>query len=214
MPLSPDKFVYLVRHGQSVGNLENIFQDESSPLSENGIRQSKKLALRFRSVPIDLIVAASTRRALETAQIIAKRLGKRIVESSLFVEVRKPSIFFGRKVGENIAMLQKWRNDFFAQRKVGDGETYRQVLKRASEALEFLENIEAHSILVVTHSSFLRVLMALAVLEDEVTPQIIRKLWLYSSLSNTGISAISYYEKYWDGSPRWVLETYNDSAHL
>ena len=214
MPLSPDKFVYLVRHGQSVGNLENIFQDENSPLSQDGIRQSEKLASRFGSVSIDLIVAASTRRALETAQIIAKRLGKRIVESNLFVEVRKPSVFFGKKVVENIPMLEKWRNDFFAQRKVGDGETYKQVLKRASYALEFLKNLEAHSILVVTHSSFLRVLMALAILKDEITPQIIRRLWLYSNLSNTGVSAISYYEKYWDGSPRWILETYNDSAHL
>jgi broad specificity phosphatase PhoE len=70
------KLIYLVRHGQSQGNIEGWVQGLlDSPLSERGREESLCLAKRLkRETKIDLIFTSPLKRAFDTSQIIAHRL--------------------------------------------------------------------------------------------------------------------------------------------
>ncbi len=71
--------VYFIRHGESVGNLENRFRGKHDfPLNENGLRQARALKQELKEVPFLKIYSSPLRRAFDTAQIIAD--GKIVVE--------------------------------------------------------------------------------------------------------------------------------------
>ncbi|MBN2368278.1 histidine phosphatase family protein [Candidatus Woesearchaeota archaeon] len=63
----------LTRHGETVGNLKGIVQGRlQGKLSEKGIEQAKKTALRLKDEKIDAIYSSDLKRAADTAKEIAK----------------------------------------------------------------------------------------------------------------------------------------------
>ena len=63
----------LTRHGQTVENKNGIIQGHlPGKLSEEGIQQAKKLALRLKDENIDCIYSSDLKRAADTAKEIAK----------------------------------------------------------------------------------------------------------------------------------------------
>ena len=64
--------VYLIRHGESIGNKLNLNQGQKNDfsLTEKGQEQSKKIAERLAKEKIDAIYTSDLKRAKETAQII------------------------------------------------------------------------------------------------------------------------------------------------
>ncbi|EFG8199569.1 histidine phosphatase family protein [Escherichia coli] len=92
MPLKWPKKIWIVRHGESAGNVERDLADTAGhsrieiadrdvdvPLSELGTRQSEALAQWFadqaENERPNVILASPYRRALQTADIIAARIG-------------------------------------------------------------------------------------------------------------------------------------------
>lgn len=71
------KFLWLVRHGESQGNLEQRIQGwDDAPLTELGRQQARLVAERLRQEEaISLVVSSPLHRAAETAKIIAQTLG-------------------------------------------------------------------------------------------------------------------------------------------
>ncbi len=72
------KFLWLVRHGESEGNLGQRIQGwEDSPLTDLGREQAKLAAARLANeAQISQIISSPLRRAAETGQIISQTLGK------------------------------------------------------------------------------------------------------------------------------------------
>lgn len=71
MTESPSVF-YVVRHGESHGNVQNVIQGQTnSPLTENGERQAAELAASLRGVSFDLAFSSDLIRAHRTAEIVA-----------------------------------------------------------------------------------------------------------------------------------------------
>lgn len=69
--------IYLVRHGQTLANVENKIQGQSSlPLTKNGIETTESLALDFKKkgIKFDLIYSSNQKRAIETKNILQKIL--------------------------------------------------------------------------------------------------------------------------------------------
>lgn len=67
---------YFLRHGQSEGNEQQIAQGQVDlPLTEEGRRQAKRAARWFEDQEISVVLSSTLRRASETAEIIAARLG-------------------------------------------------------------------------------------------------------------------------------------------
>lgn len=50
--------IYLVRHGESMGNLNRTHQGENVPLSKEGQNQVIKLATKLKNKSIDVIYAS------------------------------------------------------------------------------------------------------------------------------------------------------------
>ncbi|WP_078551561.1 histidine phosphatase family protein [Bacillus alkalicellulosilyticus] len=71
--------LYLVRHGESLGNVQGIIQGQADfPLSPLGQIQVQQLGKHFQSIPFDYIYSSDLTRAQETAQAIASNREKTI----------------------------------------------------------------------------------------------------------------------------------------
>ena len=65
--------IYLIRHCQSMGNIEHKFQGQyDADVSPAGEKQLELLGLRFRNEHIDAIYTSPLKRARATAEAIAK----------------------------------------------------------------------------------------------------------------------------------------------
>lgn len=65
--------IILTRHGETEENLQGIFQGHlPGKLSEEGIAQAKKLALRLKDEKIDVIYSSDLARAKDTTKEIVK----------------------------------------------------------------------------------------------------------------------------------------------
>ena len=67
--------IYLIRHGETVGNAARIVQRPDSPLSPRGLEQAERLARRLASAGIGRIVSSDRVRALATAERLQRVTG-------------------------------------------------------------------------------------------------------------------------------------------
>ncbi|HWI66425.1 MAG TPA: histidine phosphatase family protein [Symbiobacteriaceae bacterium] len=66
--------LYLVRHGQSEGNIVSYDVPDGN-LTSLGLRQAEEAAVRLAGEGIDLIISSPLRRALQTADALRRRIG-------------------------------------------------------------------------------------------------------------------------------------------
>ena len=65
--------LYLVRHGETVDNVNQIMQGQTQgELTENGIRQAQQVSENFKDVPLDVVIASDLKRSIDTARIICR----------------------------------------------------------------------------------------------------------------------------------------------
>ena len=86
------KTLFLIRHAKSSWD-DPALSDKDRPLSDRGRRDAPKMGKRLakRDVKPDLILSSPARRALTTAEIIAKKLDyklKDIVENDRLMPAR------------------------------------------------------------------------------------------------------------------------------
>lgn len=76
---SVERCLILVRHGQSEGNLKNIFTGWDNPgLTEDGIAEARAVGQRLQAVGVRLDVAFTSmlRRAWQSCAIILEVMGR------------------------------------------------------------------------------------------------------------------------------------------
>ncbi len=148
----------LVRHGESVFNLERRIQGQLNvELSPLGRRQSVALADALNSQPIDALYCSPLRRAIETAQPIAERLHLDIKTDDRLKEINA-GIFQGRH-WEEIERLHPaeavcWRAqepDFV----IPNGESRRALMDRARACFDSIRETGAKQVLIVSHGGTL-----------------------------------------------------------
>ena len=92
--------LYLVRHGETVDNANQIMQGQTQgELNENGIRQAHKVSEAWKDRPIDVVIASDLKRSIDTARIIAEPHGLEVVTTPLLRE-RDWGGFTGRYIPE------------------------------------------------------------------------------------------------------------------
>ena len=75
------KTTYFVRHGSTDGNETGAYQLHTIPLSEKGLAQVVFIAERFKNIPVDVIISSDMTRAAQTADGIARAVGRIVVHS-------------------------------------------------------------------------------------------------------------------------------------
>ena len=151
--------LYLVRHGQSVPNLENRHSGWTQlPLTEQGFADARRAGERLRGVAFDRIYSSDLRRAVQTAQTALP--GCEPIQLPLLRE---------RSVG---SLTERYIPDCFSE--YGDmyaqcratldftpfgGENAEQLRARASEFLRLLESDPCENAIAFTHAGFISSLL-------------------------------------------------------
>jgi broad specificity phosphatase PhoE len=209
--------LYLVRHGQSEGNLKETHQGENVPLSEEGIKQAKLLAKRLKDKKISTIYASPFLRAQNTAETIASELEIPIVYMDELKEKRRPSEIEGLSYDhpKAVEVYEATRkNQIIPEWKYSDDESYNDLLKRAKELEQHLINDHVDdTVLCVTHVGILIMIAFSMLMQDKLTPEVFWQFYYHARYNNTGITILEYIEK--DGwNKGWNLVTWNDVTHL
>ena len=155
--------IYLVRHGETVWNVEKRLQGwKDSPLTENGLRNAERLAERLDGTRIDRIFSSDQKRALTTAQIIAKGRG---IPVEVISELRE--LNFGSWEGMTLFEIEdKYPMEYKTYKRNPDkytsvgGESIEKLFNRVEHALRRISTCGEESVLVVTHGVTLRAVMA------------------------------------------------------
>ena len=201
--------LFLVRHGQSDGNAEGRFGGHSpTPLSDLGVKQAELTAQALAKEKIHRIYSSDLHRAVQTAAPLAKILDLPIITTAAFRE-RKVGVLEGLTFDESKAAHPK---DYYAlvnrniYHVITEGESYRQLLKRATRELhEILRAHQGENIVVFSHTGaicFITLYLLGAInRHTRTTP------WLVTS--NCGINRFEIRGRY-----NVRVHAFNDTRHL
>lgn len=206
-----DKLVYVVRHGQTDGNIVEAVQGSDDMLSGEGRLQAERIAERAKDIDFDAILASDYIRAVDTARAIEKTTGKEISFSPHLREVSHPSSLLGVVRGDQ--RFQAYHHEQMAnitnpEWKHSDEENFFDIRERARRAEEEILAHPANVLLVVSHAQFIKCLTGQFIFGDDFTPEVYRRMRTALFFANTGLSLF----KYKDG--KWLVVTLNDHAHL
>lgn len=205
--------VYLVRHGQSVGNKKGTHQTSKTPLSKDGITQAQKVAKRLKKLPIDLIYSSPFKRTKQTAEIISREVGLPVEYWQDLHEVLHPSeIEKSHKDDPEAKRIKKLVNDNYYKGdwKYSDEESPNELLDRAKKVLDhLLDHHKEQNVLCITHGALMKTLTAMVVLGENIAPKNLLHFRYHTWDENTGITVLEYTGKY-----GWVLLHWNDVSHL
>lgn len=157
--------IYFVRHGQTIWNVEKIFQGlKDSPLTELGIEQAKKLSKKLENIYFDKIYSTSLKRAFDTANYIKGNREQEVEIFDDFVEISMGEMEGVRR--EEFEKMYPQQLEAFYNNQIDydpspyGGETFLEIRKRVEKGLKkFIElNKNYKRVLVVSHGATLKVL--------------------------------------------------------
>ncbi len=205
--------IYLVRHGQSEGNRNKVFQDPKSPLSKEGLKQAENVAKRLEKIKIDLIFASPYTRADMTAQAISKKLGLKVEYWPDLHEIKRPKELIGKTIHspEAKAFEKRLSNNYQnLDAKSVDEENFSELKSRAQKILDHLsKNHLQQNVLLVSHATTIKTIVFLAVFGENFTPKLFWNIRRHIVTKNTGVTTLEYTKK-----RGWALVTWADVSHL
>ena len=151
--------IVLVRHGETDWNLERRYQGHlDPPLNAAGRAQSEQLAEELAGEAFDAVYSSDLRRALETAEIVAARLGLAVATDPGLREV---------DLGSWAGLTRAQVIERFGKSPTHDGETRSEHTGRVVAAIRRITaKHPAGSVLVVTHGGSIRAIEAAALGES------------------------------------------------
>jgi probable phosphoglycerate mutase len=152
--------VYLVRHGETAGNLAHRHQHPNTRLTERGEAQAKEAAERLKAVSPTHLITSTNLRAVETAKFIADATGLTPETYPSFEELRRPGTLYGARMFSFGTLVYMLRWYFLPHLKDGD-ESYQDFRERLKAARLHLEHLPNDSrVVVVSHSVFITLFAA------------------------------------------------------
>ena len=142
--------LYLVRHGETFDNALQLMQGQTHGcLNSTGRTQAEALASRFRGCRLDAVVASDLRRAVQTAEAIAREHRLPVTTTPLLRE-RDWGDFTGRHIPDLKGLP-------FPENM----ETMDQLRERASRFLDFIRtNYAGKRVVAVGHGIVNKVVQA------------------------------------------------------
>jgi len=157
--------VLMVRHGESEWNALGKWQGRADiALTEAGREQARAAAdyVRTTALPVTRVLASTLRRAHETAEIIAERLGLAAVMTDERLVETDVGPWEGLRADEIEAAWPRYLRD----RKTPPGfEPPDQVFARATQAIREAALVGEHT-LIVSHSGVIRTIRRIMTVHD------------------------------------------------
>ncbi len=204
--------IVFVRHGEGHHNVNKLYSLPDFELTKEGKTQAESAAERIANLPIDIIICSPFKRTQQTAEIINQKINKKIVLSDLAVEVRRPKEIAGKNMDlPEVKEIKKQLDDNFTKSdwRFSDEENFFDLRDRAKKFIKYLETFKEENILVVSHGVFIKMIVMVIVLKEELTPQAFLNGYDTMSLHTSGLTICERREQ-----KGWKLITWNDHAHL
>ena len=161
--------IFLIRHGETVGNAARIVQLPDSPLSPRGVAQAERLARRLAPAGVARILSSDLTRARTTAETLQRTSGARLTFEPLLHE---------RNFGDirGTAYVDLGFDMFAPDYAPPNGETwavFHARVDRAWERVQALAAATSGNLAVVTHGLVCRSLASrhLGLPEGVVVPE-------------------------------------------
>jgi probable phosphoglycerate mutase len=147
--------LWLVRHGESAGNLDpGLRRSDDPPLTARGREQAARAAAALAAAGVDAVLSSPLRRARETAEVIAAAAGLEAGAVAGFAEVGMGALAdAGTPEGraEREAIFGAWLAGDF-RRAFPGGEDFAAVMRRVGEGLRALSaRAPGSRVALVTH---------------------------------------------------------------
>ena len=150
---------YLVRHGLTDYHAQNICQgQEQNPINKIGIKQSNDLADKIGGLKFDHFFSSDLLRAMQTADIVNKRLKMKIKYDSRLRE--RHTGIFAAKSKDNIP-IEMQKDSIENAHKYG-GENYEDVYRRCLSFYEEMNFQKINNALVIAHGGSIKMLIYIA----------------------------------------------------
>lgn len=182
---------YLVRHGQTLANIDNKIQGQSNlSLTKIGVKKTESLALRLKNkgITFDLIYSSNQKRAIETRNIILKVLaiGNNLSFSDCRLREWDFGSFEGKNINEAINILKIKSHDLLGEKSTditlkevadfifnedisGMAESWEGIKSRVSSSFNAMiaraTELNANNVLVISHG--LTILTLLYMIDNE-----------------------------------------------
>ncbi|MBU0578888.1 histidine phosphatase family protein [Patescibacteria group bacterium] len=209
--------IYLVRHGETLGNQKKIHQEPDSPLSDIGLSQAHLVAHRFSKISFDALLASPYKRTQQTASEISKKTNHPIETIKDLHEYDRPTsiqgLSFEHSKSKQVMDLIKKHIDN-PNWHYGNEENFFDFKKRIQTVYLLLEKRPEKILTLVSHGLTIAMLIGLAIIGNDITPDQFLFLFYSMNSSNTGISVLEYEKAFDSNENRWKLRTFNDDAHL
>jgi len=197
--------IYLVRHGQTAWNKEEIFRGRTDvPLDETGLKQAELAGQYFKGKEIHGIYSSPLSRAWETAQMIAQFHNLKVQPLQGILDMS-----FGEWEGHAHQEIRKMDGETYRQWvespqlvRLPGGESLDDVRVRAMTALE--EVIRSHpekTLILVSHRVVCKVLICAILGLDN------SHFWQIAQ-DTTAINLIQY------RNGKYILSLMNETCHL
>ena len=187
--------IYLVRHGETLGNARRFLQFPETPLSERGVEQARRLGERLARHEVARILSSDYARAETTAARIAEETGAPLEREPLLRERD-----FGSLRGTPYADLQV--DPFAPDYAPPDGEDWETFHTRVDRAWERVVAAAAVGpLVVVTHG-----LVGLSLAGRHLTLPTDEAFGL-TGLGNTSLTSV-------EAMPPYRVTRFNCTAHL
>lgn len=197
--------IYLVRHGQTAWNKEEIFRGRTDiPLDETGLKQAELVGEYFKGMEVHGIYSSTLSRAWETAQKIAQFQNVKVQPLAGIIDMS-----FGNWEGRPHQEIRE--NDSKAYRqwvetphlvRLPGGEGLDDVRVRAMAAMEeVIRNHPKETLVLVTHRVICKVLICAILGLDN------SHFWQISQ-DTTAINLIQYRKE------KYILLLMNETCHL
>lgn len=204
----PLKRLVFIRSGETAWNLAGRWQGwVAAPLNELGQQQMHRLANFIRHIGLGALYSSDNRRARESAQILAEKLGFDPIYDS---RLRERSI--GYFQGLTVPEIHGWYHDEYAQLladpenyKIPGGESMVEVRERTADFLAEIMKVygtkdETHETLgILSHTFTTRLMLKQLVPDIDLSAM---------SFDNSSVTTIMR------GDDGWHLVRANDITHL
>ncbi|HSX18485.1 MAG TPA: histidine phosphatase family protein [Candidatus Saccharimonadales bacterium] len=162
--------IYLVRHGQTTGDIENRYGgDYDDHLTDLGKQQSEGVARKLADKNIGIIYCSPKIRAKETAEIVRRTINIPLTTIDNFRERNRYGILTGltkeeakQKFPDQVLLLADEHST------VAEGEDYNSFGIRIREALQKIDTGKYSTAAVVTHGGPIRYIFREILKEGEI----------------------------------------------
>jgi len=154
--------IYLVRHGESINNVQEIFPDDYEAeysLTPEGIKQAQLTGRYLSLVRADLLISSPVKRASQTAEIISEKIGKKIIFDDRLREAGLGNLR-GKDWRQLVSKEPEWYKEYFTDASKYGIEKYSSIQKRMLLVLQDFSGSD--SIIIVSHLEPIRSLIAIS----------------------------------------------------